>query len=87
MDAQERRVRITKMLEEDPDYRAMAPELESSKSRFSRLAAFFPKRMRNVLWSYPGLSHFVYNRVLDLISEEMRFPEEETERGKTPIRH
>ena len=73
----ERRNRIYEMLESDPEYAKMKAEYESAKGRFTQLTDRLPKKLRNLLWTYPGMGYFLHHRMLNFICEHMKFRDEE----------
>ena len=73
----ERRNRIYEMLDSDPECAKMKAEYESARSRFTKLTDRLPERLRNLLWTYPGMGYFLHHRTLNLICEHMKFPDEE----------
>jgi len=75
---QQRRARIQEMIGSDEEYQKMLREYELARAEFERLVDQFPLPLRNALWSYPGMGHFLYHRMLTVVSEKLRF-EDETE--------
>lgn len=80
---QQRRARIQGMIGSDEEFQKMLREYEPAREEFERLVDQFPLPLRNILWSYPGMGHFLYHRMLTVVSEQMRF-EDETEEN-TPL--
>lgn len=76
MDPLERRRKIYEMAEADEEYRKMKAEYDRAQARFTRLTDHLPRRLRNLLWTYPGMGYFLHHRMLTLICETMSFPEE-----------
>jgi len=76
MDEFARRIRICRLLESDPEYMEMKAEFDRAERRFSLLTRFMPKRLRSSFWNYPGMSYFLYHRLLSIVSRFMRFPDE-----------
>lgn len=72
----ERRKRIQEIAFEDSEFRAMHAEYEAAQTRFRKFADKMPKRLRNLLYSYPGMGYFLYHQMLNLVSEHMVFPDE-----------
>ena len=55
---------------------AMMAEYEAAQTRFRKFADKMPRRLRNLLYSYPGMGYFLYHQMLNLVSETMIFPDE-----------
>lgn len=73
---EERRRRISAILEADEDYQKMKLEYEMAMASFERFANHMPHKLRNLLWACPGMLYFMHHRTLTLVSEQMRFPDE-----------
>ena len=72
----ERRKKILEMADADEDYRRIYAEYTRTKDRFEKYTKYMPRALSNCLWSYPGMLYFLHHRLLTLVSESMRFPEE-----------
>ena len=73
----ERRERILELIASDEECRKMTTSLEDAKQRFEQHVSALPEDARQPLWEYPGMGYFLHNRVLKLICESMRFPDED----------
>lgn len=67
----------SKIAEADGEYQRMLAEYEPAKERFTKLVDRLPKRLRNLLWSYPGMGYLMHGKMLTLICEHMKFADEE----------
>jgi len=72
----ERRKRIQETAMADTEFAAMLAEYEAAQTRFRKFADKMPRRLRNLLYSYPGMGYFLYHQMLNLVSETMIFPDE-----------
>ena len=73
---EQRRSRICDLAENDEAYQKAKAQLEREQARFTRFADKLPGFLRNLLWSYPGMLYLTHHRLLDVICEEMVFPDE-----------
>ena len=73
----ERRKRIYELCEQNEDYRAWKAQYDEAHQKFTRFTNRLPLILRNFLWSVPGLGYFVHHRMLNVICETLRFPDEE----------
>lgn len=73
---EERRRKMLAILEADEDYQKMKLESNMAMANFERFVNHMPRKLRNLLWAYPGLLYFMHHRTLTLLSEQMRFPDE-----------
>ena len=74
---EQRRSKIYELAESNEEYRKIMQELTSAKKAFELYTDPLPEDLRNLLWSYPGMGYFMHHRLLTMICETMRFPEEE----------
>ena len=72
----ERRKRIYEICEQNEDFRAWKKEYDRAHRKFTSFTDKLPQKLRSFLWSVPGTGYFVHHRMLNVICEEMRFPEE-----------
>lgn len=72
----ERRVRIYKMAEADPDYIKMKAEYDVGKAWFEKVVSRLPKKLRNHLFVYPGMGYFMHHQMLNIICNNMKFIDE-----------
>lgn len=79
MSPQQRRARIQEMAGADEEFRKILREFEPAREEFERIVEQFPLPLRNTLWSYPGMGHFLYHRLLNIVSEQLCFPDETEE--------
>lgn len=77
--ASERRQRILQISKSDPDGSKLWAEYENANRRFSAIADRLPAKLREFLWLLPGAGYFLHHRILTLVCENMRFPEETDE--------
>ena len=73
----ERRKRIHELCEQNEDYRVRKALYDEAYRKFAAFTDKLPRKLRNFLWSVPGTGYFLHHRMLDLICENMRFPEED----------
>lgn len=76
MDSKERREKLNAMVWEDPDFRSAWEEYERTKNKFEKLVRWMPRKVRNILWAYPGMGYFLYQRMMDYVCEQMIFQNE-----------
>ena len=74
----ERRKRIHELCQENEDYRIRKALYDEAHKKFTAFTDKLPPKFRNFLWSVPGTGYFVHHRMLDIICEAMRFPDEES---------
>ena len=72
----ERRKRILEICEQNEDYMAWKAEYDRAQKKFTVFTDKLPVRLRNFLWSVPVTGYFLHHRMLNVICEVMRFPEE-----------
>ena len=72
----ERRKRIYQICEQNEDYRGWKTEYDRVHRKFTAFTDKMPLKIRNFLWSVPGTGYFLHHRMLNVICQEMRFPEE-----------
>lgn len=72
----ERRRKMQEIAMENEEFRTMLTQYEAAQTRFQAFADRMPRRLRNMLYSYPGMGYFLYHQMLNLVSEHMVFPEE-----------
>ena len=73
----ERRARIYQMAEADPDYIQMKAEYEPAKKWFEKVVGRLPKKLRNRLFTYPGMGYFMHHKMLNIICDHMKFADED----------
>ena len=73
----ERRKRIYELCEQNEDYRIWKKQYDEPHRKFTAFTDKLSPRLRNFLWSVPGSGYFVHHRMLDVICQSMRFPDEE----------
>lgn len=73
----QRRERIRQMIRSDPQIQEMSKDYEAGRTWFEKATKWMPPRLHSKWWTFPGMAHFIYHRVLTLISENMRFPDED----------
>ena len=73
----ERRERIYELCEQNEDYRGWKQQYDEANRKFTKITDKLPKKLRNFLWSVPTMGYFVHHRMLNVICEYMRFPDEE----------
>lgn len=72
----ERRMRIMKLAERDEEFRRISAELAQAEKYFEAFTLTLPEEQRNLLRSCPGMEYFRFHRMLSIICEYMRFPDE-----------
>ena len=73
----ERRKRIYELCEQNEEYRIWKKQYDESHRKFTAFTDKLSPKLRNFLWSVPGSGYFVHHRMLDVICQSMRFPDEE----------
>ena len=73
----QRRQRLFDMMEENPDFLRIKACLEASNTRFQKRTAWLPPKLRDSLREYPGMMYFLYQRIIDTVCRNMRFPDED----------
>ena len=73
----ERRKRIYEICEQNEDYRIWKKQYDEAHRKFTAFTDKLSPKLRNFLWSVPGSGYFVHHRMLDVICQSMRFPDEE----------
>ncbi|MBR3972486.1 MAG: hypothetical protein IKJ99_00880 [Oscillospiraceae bacterium] len=73
----ERRERIRELIASDEECRKMTASLEEAKQRFEQYVSTLPAETRQLLWECPGMAYFLHNRILKLMCDAMRFPDED----------
>lgn len=74
---QQRRSRIYEIAHKNAEYRRIEAECDAAEKRFTAFVNKLPKGLRNLLWSYPGMFYFRHHNLLNIICEQMVFPDEE----------
>ena len=72
----QRRQRIMEMAKRDRECGLLLAEYESANRRFAEITDRLPAGLRRFLWKLPGTGYYLHHRMLTLICENMRFPEE-----------
>ena len=72
----ERRKRIYELCEQNEDYRAWKAQYDEAHRKFTAFTDKLPPKLRNFLWSVPATGYFVHHRMLNVICENMCFPDE-----------
>ena len=73
----ERRKRIYELCELNEDYCSWKVQYDEAYQKLTNFTDKLPKKLRNFLWMVPGYGYFVHHRMLNVICETMRFPDEE----------
>ena len=72
----QRRERIYKIAESDPDYQKMKAEYDRFQKKYTSLTDRLPKRWSVFLWNFPGMGYLLHHKLLNIVCEHMRFPDE-----------
>lgn len=72
----QRRERLEAMIRDDTDCGRLLREYSIARCRFTEITERKQKKIRELLWSFPGTGYFLYHRVLMMVCEVMRFPDE-----------
>ena len=75
MNPEERREKLKELLEQDKDCMALEAEYLAARGQFERIVFRFPKFLRDKLCAFPMLGHLYHQRIITLMTEQMRFPE------------
>lgn len=73
----ERRMRIYAKAMENQQCREFAREYEKAKALCQEYANTMPQEIHDVILGYPVMGYFLHHRLLDIICENMRFPDED----------
>ena len=77
--ALDRRRRIYELMDQDPEIQKMMVEYKQGRKWFERATRWMPPGLHSKWWNFPGMGYFIYHRVLTLVCENMRFPDEEVQ--------
>ena len=72
----QRRQRIADLMNADTDCSTLLAEYKDAQNQFIGLTDRLPKKRREFLWKFPGAGYFLHHRIISLICEHMRFPDE-----------
>ena len=72
----ERLQRLWELVREDPDCRCCEAELEQARGRLEARTDQLSREAHDAYWEYPTCFGVFHGRILELVSREMRFPEE-----------
>ena len=72
----ERLARLWELVGQDPDCRECEAEMRNSEQRLAEYTDELPPEERLLLWAMPATQHTYFHRVLEVVSREMRLPEE-----------
>ena len=72
----ERLARLWELVRQDPDCIECEAEMRNSEHRLAEYTEKLPLEERLVLWAMPTTQHTYFHRVLEVVSREMRLPEE-----------
>lgn len=75
MESMERKETLKKLLEGDEIYRAYADSARELEAEYDRIAASLPSGQEKVLTGYRQCRELMALRMLELMSEELCFPE------------
>ena len=73
----ERRERIHRMLEKDPEYVKMVDEYKKAENLFSGFTNRLPRKWSSFLWTLPGMGYLLHHKMLNYICENMIFSDED----------
>ena len=72
----ERLARLWELVRQDPDCTACFREVQDFEQRLAEHTDELPVEERMLLWALPVTQHTYFHRVLELVSRQMRLPEE-----------
>lgn len=72
----QRRERIQQIAGADEEFRKMKASWEQAREAFDTFTDTLPASQRNLLQEYPGMGYLLYHRLLTVVCQHMRFPEE-----------
>ena len=75
----QRRERLLRMADCDPETSRMKEEYEKGRAWFEKATRWMPPALRSKWWNFPGMGYLIHSRMLTLICENMRFYDEESE--------
>ena len=75
----QRRERLQRMADNDPEIRRMMEECEKGRAWFEKATRWMPPALHSKWWNFPGMGYLLHGRMLTLICENMRFCDEESE--------
>ena len=73
----QRRERIRRMADSDPEIRKMKKEYDEGREWFEKATASMTPECHSKWWNFPGMAHFIHHRLLTLICENMKFNDED----------
>ena len=73
----ERRKRIYELCEQNEDYRAWKVQYDEAYQKLTKFTDKLPLKLRNFFLRAPVCGYFAHHRMLNVICEAMRFPDEE----------
>ena len=74
---EERRVRLSRLIEEDEQYIRMKADYDPALKWFEDFTEPLPEALRSRLWTYPGMGYLMHHRALNLVCQYMQFPDED----------
>ena len=77
MTGMERRKRIYEICEQNGDYKAWKAQYDEAHRRWESFTNILPYKIRVFLWDLPACGYFLHHRMLNVVCETMRFPEEQ----------
>lgn len=73
----ERRERIRALCLQDGEYCASKARYDEAHRKFTAFTEKLPRKLRDFLWAVPDHGYLMHHRMLHVICENMRFPDEE----------
>ena len=73
---EQRRAKLAELIAWDTDARNMEREFWEEKKKYNRFVDRLPLFLRNRLYGYPTMCYLYHQRVITLMLEHFRFPEE-----------
>lgn len=71
-----RKSRLENIGEADPSYGTWKSSMEAAEEDFEAFAGSQPEEIRNMLWCYAGGAKMMHQRLMNLVCQNMRFPDE-----------
>lgn len=71
-----RKSRLEEIGENDLSYCVWRGSMEASEADFEAYANIQPAEIRNMLWCYAGGAKMMHQRLMNLVCQNMRFPDE-----------
>ena len=73
---EQRRAKLADLIAWDADAHNLEQEFRAEKRKYERFVDRLPLFLRNRLYGYPTMCYLYHQRVITLLLEQLRYPEE-----------